>query len=61
MSADEFSRLLAQHIEPVARMLLGEPNKHLSKPGAELRWGEQGSMSVDLTKGTWFSHEDNEG
>ncbi|TJV51140.1 MAG: hypothetical protein E5Y01_16260 [Mesorhizobium sp.] len=61
MSADEFSRLLAQHIEPVARMLLGEPNKHLSKPGSELRWGEAGSMSIDIPKGTWFSHEDNEG
>lgn len=61
MSADEFSRLLAQHIGPVAEMLLGEPNKYLSKPDAELRFGEQGSMSIDLQKGTWFSHEDNEG
>lgn len=61
MSAEEFAKKLAEHMEPVARQLLGEPNKHFTKPGVELRWGEQGSMSVDLKKGTWFSHEDGEG
>lgn len=61
MSSEEFAKKLAEHMEPVARMLLGDPNKHLSKKDVELRWGEQGSMSVDLQKGTWFSHEDGEG
>jgi hypothetical protein len=61
MSSDEFAKKLAEHMEPVARMLLGEPNKHLSKEHVELRWGEQGSMSVDLQKGTWFSHQEGEG
>lgn len=61
MSSEEFAKKLAEHMEPVALQLLGDPNKHLSKKGVELRWGEQGSMSVDLKKGTWFSHEDGEG
>ncbi|WP_181180714.1 AAA family ATPase [Mesorhizobium sp. B2-4-6] len=61
MSAEEFSKLLAQHIEPVCRMLLGEPNPHMSKPGSELRWGAAGSFSVDLQKGVAFDHQDNEG
>lgn len=51
MSADVFS----MHIDTVARGLLGEPNKHLSS-AEELRFGAHGSMSVDLTKGTWFDH-----
>jgi hypothetical protein len=41
---------------PVARILLGEPNARLSNKG-ELRFGNQGSLSVDLTKGTWYDHE----
>jgi RecA/RadA recombinase len=51
---------LATLIEPVARILLGEPNRGLSSKG-ELRYGTRGSMSVDLRKGTWFDHETNEG
>jgi predicted P-loop ATPase len=47
-------------IEPVARELLGEPNKKLSN-GKELRFGSRGSMSVDLEKGTWFDFETNVG
>jgi hypothetical protein len=47
-------------MEAVARGLLGEPNKHLSSAD-ELRFGAHGSMSVDLTKGTWFDHEGGEG
>tara|TARA_R100000654_G_scaffold74747_1_gene109909 strand:- start:1298 stop:3139 length:1842 start_codon:yes stop_codon:yes gene_type:complete len=47
---------LAQHIEIVAKALLGEPNAKLSNK-RELRWGSHGSMSVDLEKGTWFCHE----
>jgi hypothetical protein len=47
-------------MEPVARILLGEPNRALSSK-LELRYGHHGSMSVDLRKGTWFDHEANEG
>lgn len=47
-------------IEPVARILLGEPNTSISKP-TELRFGTRGSLAVDLDKGTWFSHEENVG
>jgi RecA-family ATPase len=43
-------------IEPIARKLLGEPNRAMSSK-TELRYGSHGSMSVDLKKGTWFDHE----
>lgn len=43
-------------IEPIARELLGEPNRALSSKG-ELRYGARGSFAVDLGKGTWFDHE----
>jgi KaiC/GvpD/RAD55 family RecA-like ATPase len=46
----------ADIIEPVARLLLGEPNRALSSKD-ELRYGTRGALSVDLTKGTWFDHE----
>lgn len=45
---------------PVARQLLGEPNLALSK-NAELRFGTNGSLAVDLVKGVWHSHESGEG
>jgi putative DNA primase/helicase len=45
-------------IGPVARALLGEPNKRLShEKRGELRWGNHGSLVVELGKGTWFDHE----
>jgi hypothetical protein len=47
-------------IEPVARELLGEPNKRLSN-GTELRFGARGSVSIDLTKGTFYDFETEEG
>jgi AAA domain len=47
-------------IEPVARRLLGEPNRKLSSK-TELRFGSRGSMAVDLTKGVWSDHEMGEG
>ncbi|MDB5552109.1 MAG: hypothetical protein JWL86_2093 [Rhizobium sp.] len=55
---EEFKAIM----ELVARRILGEalggePNKHLSSR-LELRWGTNGSVSVDLTKGTWYDHED---
>jgi hypothetical protein len=45
---------------PVAREILGEPNRALSS-AHELRFGSRGSLSVDLRKGTWFDHEAGEG
>ena len=50
------SEQFADLIEPVARFLLGEPNKALSS-AHELRYGSRGSLSVDLRKGTWHDHE----
>jgi 5S rRNA maturation endonuclease (ribonuclease M5) len=47
---------LAPHMEAVARHLLGEPNKARSTK-RELRFGINGSLAVDLAKGTWFDHE----
>lgn len=43
-------------IEAVARHLWGEPNEQLSKPG-ELRFGTNGSKSVDLDKLQFYDHE----
>ena len=53
---DKFAPLAAA----VARDLLGEPNKHLSTRD-ELRFGSQGSMSVDIKKGTFFDHQEGQG
>lgn len=51
-------------IEPVAMRVLpefvGEPNRALSSQ-TELRWGKNGSLSVDLSKNTWHDHEDQTG
>jgi putative DNA primase/helicase len=60
MSTNGASVDLAAHIEPVARQLLGEPNRQLSN-GRELRYGTHGSLSVDLEKATWFDHENTVG
>lgn len=51
---------LARHMEGVARTLLGEPNKAMSSK-VELRFGSNGSLSVDLKKATAFDHEASEG
>jgi hypothetical protein len=40
----------------VSRLPLGEPNRHLSKPG-ELRYGTHGSLWINITKGVWRDHE----
>src|SRR5262245_48203124 len=48
-------------IEPVATRLLNEPNHRLSKKGNELRFGTNGSLSVNLIKGTFFDHEAGQG
>ena len=49
---------LAAYIETVATHYWGEPRE---RKGNELRWGQHGSKSVDLRKGTWFDFELNEG
>jgi hypothetical protein len=41
-----------QHMEAVARHLLGEPNKALSSE-TELRFGTHGSLAVHLVEGVW--------
>jgi putative DNA primase/helicase len=46
---------LSRAMGPVARAILGAENKALSSR-TELRWGERGSMSVDLDTGTWCEH-----
>lgn len=43
-------------IEQVARHFWGEPNERLSKAN-ELRFGTNGSRSVDLDKLQWYDHE----
>lgn len=56
MTSDPFS----VHMEAVARKLWGEPNARLSSK-EELRFGTQGSRSVDLAKGAFYDHEAEEG
>jgi hypothetical protein len=51
---------LAELCAPVATELWGKPNAALSKRN-NLRWGKQGSRSVDARKGVWFDHEAQEG
>jgi hypothetical protein len=51
---------LAAHMADVARELLGEPNKALSKPH-ELRYGTRGSLSINTARGLWHDHEQNYG
>jgi putative DNA primase/helicase len=53
----------ARLIEPVARRLLGEPNRELSDRST-LRFGGRGSMAVEIQgdkAGTWYDHEAGEG
>lgn len=56
MAADKFS----VHMEAVAKAVLGEPNTRLSSD-TELRYGQHGSLSIDLAKGVWTDHEANTG
>lgn len=48
---------LSAHMRAVAAQLCGEPNKQLSSQ-KELRFGTQGSLSVDLEKGTFYDHQE---
>jgi hypothetical protein len=44
-------------MEPVAVLLLGEPNSRLSTPPRQVRFGTHGSMSVNYEDGTFYDHE----
>lgn len=46
----------ARAMGPVARELLGDPTEEHRGKG-EIRYGTRGSLSIDLTKGTWRDHE----
>jgi predicted P-loop ATPase/5S rRNA maturation endonuclease (ribonuclease M5) len=50
----------APYMGIVAKKLLGEPNRRLSN-GHELRYGTHGSLSVDIEKGVWRDHENEQG
>ncbi|MCX2979749.1 hypothetical protein EYC98_02600 [Halieaceae bacterium IMCC14734] len=47
-------------IEAIAQALLGEPNAKLSSK-SELRFGNRGSLSVNLDDACWFDHEQSMG
>lgn len=51
---------LGPHIGAVARRLYGEPNQRLST-ATELRFGTNGSLSIDVESGCWYDHEQKEG
>lgn len=56
MSDIDFAAL----IEPVARQLWGEPPKgYVTK--LSIRWGNNGSKSINLQTGEWYDHEAAEG
>lgn len=63
MSSDLDAKL-AKIMPQVAEIVLGEfhgaKNKALSTK-TELRWGKKGSISVDLAKGTWYDHTEQDG
>ena len=56
MSAQNTPCEFAKHIGDVARVILGEPNRRLSR-GSKLRYGTHGSLSVDCEHGRWFDNE----
>lgn len=50
----------AHLIEPVARHFWGDPTKGMVTKTA-MRFGQQGSRSIDLKTGGWYDHETHEG
>jgi len=56
----EFAAIMGPVAEAVLPEFMGDKNKHMSS-SSEWRWGDKGSVSVDLKKGTWFDHEDQTG
>ena len=60
-SASEVASKINPHIEAIARTLLGSPNVSSRD---ELRFGNKGSVSVQLTgpkAGKWYDHENDVG
>jgi hypothetical protein len=51
---------LSAALVPVCRQLFGDPNPAVSN-GKNVRWGNRGSFSVDVEKGTWYDNEAGEG
>ncbi|ESW92945.1 AAA family ATPase [Mesorhizobium sp. C280B] len=64
-SDPKFDAELARAMEAVALKIMpefmGEPNRALSSPGKEWRWGKKGAFSVDCKKGVYNDHEDGDG
>ncbi len=60
MASSDFNVPIEQVALRVLPEFMGEPNKALSSR-SELRWGKNGSLSVDLQKNTWHDHEDQTG
>ena len=59
-AADGHHEVPPQLIGIVVRKLRGEPNRRLSTKN-DLRYGTNGSLSVNVKDGVWFSHEDGSG
>lgn len=53
---DKFS----PHMRDVALAFWGDPNPRLTTK-TEIRWGRQGSRSVDVARGVWKNHEEGTG
>ena len=53
---DKFS----EHMRDVALRLWGDPNPKLTTKD-QIRWGKQGSRSVDVQRGVWANHEEGTG
>ena len=51
---------LVASLVPVCRQLFGDPNLAVSND-KNVRWGNRGSFSVDVEKGTWYDNEAGEG
>ena len=49
---------ISDKMEEVAVHFWGKPTSKTSK---ELRWGNHGSKSVNLSQGTWYDFENEEG
>ena len=49
------------HIEAVADHILGGRNEQMSRPPADVRFGNKGSVSIDYTTGRWYDFENERG
>lgn len=58
--AEKFGRLMGPVAERVLQESLGQPNRKLSTK-TEIRYGTNGSLAVDITKGVYQDHEDGTG